>query len=304
MFDGKAFGVEIVGMVRDYVDAQTAPLHARIAELEARQPERGEKGDPGEAGVNGRDGLDGEVGPAGEPGLAGKDAEPLTREQLVDAILAMPEVLDEAVRRHIEANPPADGKDGRDGVDGAHGEKGDPGSDGSDGKDGSDGVGVAGAFKDHDGALILTLTNGETRNLGQIEGKNGRDGIDGRNGADGAQGPAGFSLEAFDAALKDDGRTLLLKFSADGMTATHEIQMPVVIDRGVYKADADYLQGDAVTWGGSIFIAQRDTSAKPEASDDWRLAVKRGRDGKPGKDGDRGEPGQKGDPGRDGRNWG
>jgi hypothetical protein len=39
-----------------------------------------------------------------------------------------------------------------------------------------------------------------------------------------------------------------------------------------------------VSFGGSAFIAQRDTTDKPESSDAWRLAVKRGRDGKPGKD--------------------
>jgi hypothetical protein len=39
-------------------------------------------------------------------------------------------------------------------------------------------------------------------------------------------------------------------------------------------------RGDAVTWNGSLFIAQRDTEAKPETSDAWRMAVKRGRDGK------------------------
>jgi hypothetical protein len=38
--------------------------------------------------------------------------------------------------------------------------------------------------------------------------------------------------------------------------------------------------GDAVSHGGSLFIAQGDTNAKPGKSDDWRLAVKRGADGR------------------------
>ena len=37
-----------------------------------------------------------------------------------------------------------------------------------------------------------------------------------------------------------------------------------------------------MTWGGSLFIAQADTEAKPETNDDWKLAVKRGRNGKDG----------------------
>ena len=34
--------------------------------------------------------------------------------------------------------------------------------------------------------------------------------------------------------------------------------------------------------GGSVWIAQADTKAKPDGSADWRLAVKKGRDGRDG----------------------
>lgn len=374
MFDGEAFGAEIVDAVRGHVERVTAPLLARIAELEARAAI---PGPPGERGADGRDGLagldgaPGELGPAGADGKDGKDAEPLTREQVIEAVLAMPDALDEAVRRHLEANPPAAGLDGKDGLDGAPGAPGEPGRDGLDGKDGepgrdgldgkdgldgapgepgrdgldgidgvggrdgldgkdgldgrdgldgvggrdgldgkdgldgrdgADGVGVAGAFKDHEGALILTLTNGETRNLGQITGKDGRDGVDGRDGAAGERGPAGFGLSDFDTEMKADDRTVLFKFTSGDVTEIHELCFPVPIDRGVYKADAAYARGDGVTWGGSSWTAQRDVAPgeKPEASDAWRLAVKRGRDGKDGKDG---KPGEKGAPGKDGRGF-
>ena len=73
---------------------------------------------------------------------------------------------------------------------------------------------------------------------------------------------------------------------------------PLVLDAGVYKPDVAYVRGDGVTWRGSLWIAQCDTSAEPEKSRDWRLAVKRGRDGKDGATGPRGE---KGEPGKDGR---
>lgn len=58
--------------------------------------------------------------------------------------------------------------------------------------------------------------------------------------------------------------------------------IPVVIDRGVWKQSA-YRKGDGVTFRGSWFIAQCDTEDQPETSSDWRLAVKRGRDGKDAK---------------------
>jgi collagen type III alpha len=57
-----------------------------------------------------------------------------------------------------------------------------------------------------------------------------------------------------------------------------------VIDRGVYKAGETYEPGDAVTWGGSLWIAQKQTDAKPDTPESgFRLAVKRGRDGKDAK---------------------
>jgi hypothetical protein len=54
----------------------------------------------------------------------------------------------------------------------------------------------------------------------------------------------------------------------------------VVIDRGVWREGQEYKAGDGVTWAGSYWIAQKDTSAKPDSGDGFRLAVKRGRDGK------------------------
>jgi len=60
----------------------------------------------------------------------------------------------------------------------------------------------------------------------------------------------------------------------------HEVKTAVVIDAGVWKEDAAYVAGDAVSHGGSLFIAQTETAARPGKSDDWRLAVKRGNDGR------------------------
>ena len=71
-------------------------------------------------------------------------------------------------------------KDGKDGLQGPKGEKGDrgfdgingkdgrDGKDGKDGVDGSNGVGVADAHIDFDGALVITLTNGNEINAGEV----------------------------------------------------------------------------------------------------------------------------------------
>ena len=60
----------------------------------------------------------------------------------------------------------------------------------------------------------------------------------------------------------------------------HVIKLDTVIDRGVWR-EAEYEKGDAVTYGGSLWIAQ-DSGAHgaPGTSKAWRLAVKKGRDGK------------------------
>jgi hypothetical protein len=50
---------------------------------------------------------------------------------------------------------------------------------------------------------------------------------------------------------------------------------------GVYQRAAEYQRGDAVTADGSLFIALTDNpQGDPGGSNDWQLAVKRGRDGK------------------------
>ena len=81
-------------------------------------------------------------------------------------------------------------------------------------------------------------------------------------------------------AAQGIGEATALKFAREGRERVFELRTAVVIDRGVYRA-GEYLSGDAVTYGGSLWIAQRDTHEAPgSGSKDWRLAVKRGRDGK------------------------
>jgi len=312
MFDGKAFGEEMVGIVKGYVDRATAPLLKRIEELEARQSERGEKGEDGEPGLKGEDGRDGKDG----IGLAGA---------MIDRDGVLIITLSDGTARElgvVVGKDGADGKDGRDGIDGkdgADGKDGDPGApgldgsngadgkdgidgrdgtdgqdgnpgaegrdgidgkDGVDGTDGKDGASLINAHIERDGSLVLSLSDGTTKSLGVIVGKDGVDGRDGTDGRDGERGPAGFSLEHFDVTQADDGRTIIMSFGQGDVREEYELEFPVMIDRGVWKP-GEFKSGDTVTWAGSIWTAQRDTSAKPDDPEGgWRLAVKRGRDGR------------------------
>lgn len=421
MFDGKAFGDEIVGIVKGFVARSLEPLAARLAALEQREPVRGEKGDRGEkgepgergptgkdgaglagalidqsgnliltladgttkdvgriigrdgargdcgepgqngkdapaptadqitaalkaapdltqsavrdyltanpppAGKDGRDGRDGEKGqdgkdappptqeqvlaaltanpdlmraaiaeymaanpaPAGKDGRDGKDAEPITREQLIEAVLATPDVIDAAVARHLAANPPPTGRDGRDGKDGAKG------------ADGRDGVSLAGALIDRDGKLVVTLSDGTTRELGTVVGQDGKDGAPGQKGEPGKDGRDGVGFDDMAVQMSEDERTLSIVCARGENRKEWTFRLSHVLDRGVFKADTKYAKGDGVTWGGSFWIAQRDTETKPGEGPDWRLSVKKGRDGKDGMPGPKGDKGDRGLPGED-----
>lgn len=259
MFDGKAFGENLVEIVKAYVDEAYAPLlreteglrdqvrglKEQVRGLAARSPEKG---------VDGRDGRD------------GADAD-------MDALRAHCEALIAALPK------PENGKDGRAGADGQDGPRGEPGSSGRDGKDGADGVGLAGAIIDRDGVLNLTLSNGEVKALGRVEGRDGRDG---------ERGEAGFGLDDFDARLMSDGRTVELSFKRGDVAIVRGLALPTMIYRGVYTDGRAYEKGDTVTWAGSLWHCEgaagepmAGTTEKPgEGSKAWTLAAKRGRDGK------------------------
>lgn len=139
------------------------------------------------------------------------------------------------------------------------------------------------------------------------DGRDGRDGQPGQPGADGAAGKDGLDGFGFDdLSVKYDGeRTLTVEFiRQDGdqlRTKSFPITLPVVLDRGVYRSDINYEQGDAVSWAGSLWIARASTHGeKPgDGATSWRLAVKAGREGKQGPKGETGKDGKDGRPGRD-----
>lgn len=202
--DIEKFAAAMAPVIRAQVEMATAPLLARIAELEARKIPESIKGEPGKDGRDGRDGADG-------ASVALSDVEGMVEGKVAAWALDFERRAQGVLERAIDRVPkPADGKDGRDGVDGL-----------------------------------------------------------------------GFD----DLSVKHDGeRSLTLAFSRADVCKEFRVDLPVVIDRGVYKDDSAYQRGDAVTWGGSLWIAQKDSpDSKPGTGDGWRLAVKKGRDGKDGK---------------------
>jgi integrin beta 3 len=296
MFDGKAFGEQMVSIVKGYVDRvfasfktdidrDIAEFRAKLQALEASppkdgrdgvdgkdvdpeltraliektvaaavaalpSPERGEKGEPGERGADGKDGVDGKD--------ANADA---ILDQLIKA--SVPSIIAE-VEKAVAALPPAE-----------RGEKGDPGEcgeTGDPGQDGKDGVGLTDALLDRDGQLVLTLSDGRVKTLGAVVGK---------DGAPGRDAPPPFTIDDLQCHVLDDDRTVEFLLRSGEHEHVIHIKWPVQIDRGVFKEGRAYEAGDGVTWGGSYWIAQRATEAKPDSADSgWRLAVKRGRDGK------------------------
>lgn len=235
------------------IDKATAPLFARIAELEAKTVERGEKGEKGEPGERG------EIGPTGERGA---DAPAPTDEQIAKAVEA-----------YIAEHPPAAGKDGRDGVDGKDAAPGQPGKDGTS------------VTVEDIAPLVASEVERAVKALPPPkDGRDGRDASDipmlQRFIADHVVASVGSMFGTITMESPDDGRTLTFGAEFNGQTISHEIKTAIVLDRGVWR-QADYVKGDGVTRGGSFWIAQRATDGEPDTADSgWRLSVKRGQNGR------------------------
>lgn len=254
MIDPVEFGKAMGQLVRDAV----APLLLRLDALEARQLERGEKGEPGAAGAPGKD---------AEINMDAL-AESVARSMLtLDGLKAIVDLsVQESVEEFIKANP------AKDGAKGDRGEKGDIG------EPGKDGVGLADALIDRDGSLVLTMTDGRAKTLGNIIGK---------DGAPGANGKDGVSLDGFALEYDGDKHEIVLRCTAAGATKELRFSAGGIRPGGFWRDGMKAYALQAITHDGALWIAKRDTAAKPcmENSEDWQLAARKGRDGRDGKDG-------------------
>lgn len=266
MLDTKALAGATATILREAL----APIVARLEAIEKRQPEKGDAGKDADMTVV-RQMIDEAFAALPVP-KDGKDADPeavaaVVATAVASAISELPPaaadeallepLVEAAVAKAVAALPVP-----------------------------KDGVGLAGAIIDREGRLAITLTDGAIRELGPVVGKDAdhvaiAERIDARFKAlpvpkDGVDG-LGFD----DLTVEHDGeRGFTFNFVRGEQSKSFTFSLPVVIDRGVYQAERGYEPGDAVTWAGSLWVAKAATTAKPDTGPDWRLAVKRGRDGK------------------------
>ena len=74
---------------------------------------------------------------------------------------------------------------------------------------------------------------------------------------------------------------MVIAEKSSGATIKTDFTLPVMIYRGVFKAEETYERGDSVTWGGSLWHCNEPDGSKPgEGNKSWQLVAKRGRDGK------------------------
>lgn len=68
-----------------------------------------------------------------------------------------------------------------------------------------------------------------------------------------------------------------------GKDFIHKVDLPMMSYKGVWQ-EGEFTEGDVVTWGGSAWYCKATTTTKPgeviDGQSDWKLAVKKGRDGK------------------------
>lgn len=202
--------------------------------------------------------------PAPKDGENGQDGRSVTLDEvrvLVEtAVEGIRDQAEQSVSAAIKALPlPKDGKDGADGL------KGDPG------EKGADGIGLAGAMIDRGGELQVTLTNGTVKSLGVVVGTNGSNGKDGQDG---------IGLDAFEVDYLEETHEVRIKAACAGRTK--ELRYPAggLRPAGYWRDGTKAKACEAWVHDGSLWIATKNTSAKPQsAGDDWVIAARKGRDG-------------------------
>ena len=298
---------DLLPTVRDCVNAVVATLpvpkdgkngEPGAAGVPGEVGEKGEAGDPGppgppgppgEAGADGVDGVDGKDGKDGEPGVAGQDGK--NGADGKDGRDGEPGAAgrDGVDGKDGETGPRGiDGAPGREGPPGQAGEKGIDGRDGKDGRDGREGTDGAPGRDALEIEIIPALD--ETRCYprgtvaqfagGLIRAVRNTDPLTGFGDVVDAGWICVVRGVASIEILQRDERTVDLAVRlTDGLVARQSLSFPVMVQRGVYR-EGSYVRGDVVTWDGGQWHCEAPTTDKPGTSSDWKLIVKRGRDGK------------------------
>lgn len=216
--------------------------------------------------------------PPGEPGEPGADADPATIARMVDEAVALvpsPKdgtsvtiedvrpLIDDAVASAVAAMPAP-----------------------------KDGVGLAGALIDRDGALVVTLTDGTLRTLGQVVGRDYDPAILASAVADAVaeiptpkDGEPGADADPAVIQRMVDEAVALIPPPKDGEPGKDGYGGTA---RGLWDANSGYRAMDVVSFNGSEWRAKRDDPGELPG-DGWMLSASRGKRGEPGKPG---SPGQ------------
>lgn len=236
--------------------------------------ERGEAGAAGTQGEKGDAGERGESGPAGERGEKGErgdDGAPGQKGEKGDA-----------------GERGEKGEQGEQGPRGPAGDPGEPGEKGLDGRDGRDGKdGPAG--RDALQIDVLPAINAERSYARGTYASHAGGLWVARRATEGMEGWECIvdGIAAVQVIPPDDEQQRAFAINvvrSSGAMSAAVAKLPVMLYRGVYREGESYERGDTVTWAGSLWHCDADTTAKPDAvgSKAWTLAAKRGRDGKDG----------------------
>lgn len=290
MFDPELFGQAMGEAIRKAVE----PLKTEIAELRKENDALRQLPADWDAKISAT--VDARFSdlPVPKDGADGKDCDMVVVKAMIDeAVKAIPRPADgrdggagrdgkdcdmEAVKamvaEYVKSIPVIHGKDGADGQPGRDGES----IKGEAGEKGADGLGIAGALIDREGSLLITLSNGEVKNLGPVVG---RDGVNGQDG---------IGLESFEMEYIEETHEVSLKASAAGRVK--ELRYPAggIRPAGYWREGTKAKANEAWVHDGSLWIAVKDTQSKPDTKGDWIIAARKGRDG------ERGEKGQDGSP--------
>jgi hypothetical protein len=90
-------------------------------------------------------------------------------------------------------------------------------------------------------------------------------------------------IQAIEVHALNDGEFAIKSVLTGGQDHITKMASPTFADtyKDVWRESFGvYAKGYTVTHGGSIWMAKKDTSEKPRESQDWKLIVKCGRDGK------------------------
>lgn len=129
-------------------------------------------------------------------------------------------------------------------------------------------LGLASAMIDREGNLHVTFSNGESKNLGRVVGKDGDDGSD------------GLSLESFDLEYLPESHEVEIKAKAGDRTKSIRYYAGGIRAAGYWRDGKSVKAGEAWSYGGNTWIAIKDgTTETPQAgAKDWYLAARRGKD--------------------------